>query len=169
MAPEAQPNKALSGKELRNLMVKDFSDMLDQDTMLASHIAYRQVAYSISSKIMLSNPIIPDWTNKVKSKKSTANQVEESEALTAVEAFPLKRTADDEPVNIGVERTRQIVSPNQSRIENELPVPITRRTPDGDSVEDSVVYEKASLPDDGGFPDGVTERMLTDEEIERAD
>jgi hypothetical protein len=164
MAEQAAMNTYLSGKELANLIKNDVDHMLNQDTMLASHVGYRGAAYSVSIKIMTKNPIIPDWTNKVKSKKSTVQQIGDNLAMTAVQAFPLVLEEDDEPVNMGAHLTREIISPNQSRIENGLPVPITRRTAEGNTVEELVHYEKDSLPDDG-FPDGVTERELSDEEI----
>lgn len=164
MAESAAMNTYLSGKELRNLVMQDIGNILDQDTMLQPHVGYRGAAYSVTVKIMTKNPIIPDWTNKARSKKSTAQQISDNPTLTAVQAFPLVIEEDDEPVNMGAELIREIVSPNQSRIENGLPVPITRRTADGHTVEEHVHYEKDSLPEDG-FPDGVTERELSDNEI----
>jgi hypothetical protein len=164
MAEQAAMNTFLSGKELASLIKNDIDHILNQDTMLQPHVGYRGAAYSVTVKIMTKNPIIPDWTNKVRSKKSTEQQISDNPAMTAVEAFPLKVEEEDEPVNLGVELIREIVSPNQSRIENGLPVPITRRTAEGNTVEELVHYDVDSLPEDS-FPDGVTERELSDEEI----
>lgn len=164
MAEQAAMNTLLSGTELKELMKRDFAAILDQDTMLASHVGYRCAAYVITGKIMLKNPIIPDWTNTLRSKKSTEQQIDASAGMAAVDVFPLKIEDGDEPVNVGIELTRNIISPNQSRIENGLPVPITRRTAEGNTVEELVHYEKDSLPEDG-YPDGVTVRELSDAEI----
>lgn len=164
MAEQAAMNTYLSGKELASLIKNDVEHILNQDTMLASHVGYRNASYSVIVKIMTKNPIIPDWTNKTRSKKSTVQQVADNPAMTALAAFPLAIEEGDEPINMGIELIREIVSPNQSRIENGLPVPITRRTAEGDTVQENVMYEKDSLPEDG-FPDGVTERELSDEEI----
>jgi hypothetical protein len=165
MAEQVQPNKPLSGKELKEIIVGDITNILEQDGMLASHIAYNRVAYSVTVKVMTNNPIIPNWPNRTKSKKSTPQQIEVNEALTAVEAFPLVRTEEDEAADFGFLRNREIVSPNQSRIENGLGVPITFRGPDGDMKEEKVHYEVDTLPDDNPFADVVTERALTDAEI----
>lgn len=165
MAEQAQPNKPLSGVELKELIMKDLSSVLDGDTMLVHHIAYRSASYSILVKIMTANPIIPDWTNKTRSKRSTPQQIDARPELAAIHNFPLQREATDEAMDFGLERTRQIISPNQSRIENGLGVPITRRTAEGNVVEEKVHYDIDVLPDDGGFPDGMKERSLTKEEI----
>lgn len=169
MAQDAQPNKALSGVELAKIITNDITNILEQDGMLTGHIAYTKVAYSITVKIMTANPIIPNWTNKTKSKTSTEQQVAGNEALAAVHAFPLKTADGDETANIGVERTRQIISPNQSRIENGLPISVNLRGPDGDIREEKVHYDVEMLPDDGGYPDGVEERELSDAEIAKED
>lgn len=168
MAQDMQPNKPLSGKELRNLIVNDISSVLDQDVMLQHHVAYKQVAYQITVKIMVNNPIIPDWKNKITSKKSTLQQVDANATMESVEAFPLKHEETDEAMDFGMERTRTIESPNQSRIENGLKVPVTRRTAEGDVVEEGILYDTDELPPDG-FPDGVVDRALTDEEVSKVD
>lgn len=165
MPDQAQPNKPLSGVELKQIIMTDIGNILDQDSMLTSHIAYNRAAYSVTVKIMTGNPIIPNWNNRTASKKSTPQQIEKNEAMASVESFPLQLGEEDTPANLGVERTRQIISPNQSRIENGIPVLISFRGADGDVHEEKVMYEPDMLPDDGGFPDGVTERELDDTEI----
>jgi hypothetical protein len=169
MPEVAQPNRALSGVELKELIVKDLESILEQDSMLASHIAYSRVSYSVNVKIQTANPMMPNWSNKVKSRKSTAQQVEGKPQMQAVESFPLTRGKEEEAMDAGVERTRVIVSPNQSRIENGLGVPITRRNEEGNVVEEKVMYEKDMLPDDGPYADVVTEKKLTPAEIETDD
>jgi hypothetical protein len=166
---QAQPNKPLSGSEFREIIVNDISSMLSQDGMLAPHIAYSRVSYMVTVKIMTNNPIIPNWTNRTKSKKSTEQQIGGNESMAAIEAFPMSQSPDDEILNMGLERTRDIISPNQSRIENGLAVPITVRGIDGDVEERKVAYDISMLPDDGGYPDGLKDRTLSDAEIKSED
>lgn len=165
MGQEVQPNRPLSGTELREIIINDVRDILQQDGMLVKHIAYGNVAYCVTVRIMTANPIIPNWTNKTVSRKSTEQQIAENESLEAVYTFPLSTVEADEPLNIGVERTRQIISPNHSRIENGLPVTITFRGPEGDVKEEDIHYEKELIEEGGGFPDSVVDRELDDAEI----
>lgn len=165
MGQEVQPNKPLSGKEYAEIIISDLRRVLEQDSMLASHIAYSQVGHSITVKIMTNNPIIPNWTNSIRSRQSTEQQIADDESLKAIQTFPIPRTEDDEPLDFGEELTRQIISPNHSRIENGLGVPVTFRGADGDTKEEKIIYEPDLLPDDTEFGDVVTQRELTPGEI----
>jgi hypothetical protein len=161
---DPQPNRPLSGAELKKIILQDVENILDQDGMLAHHVAYSRVAYAVTVKVMTNNPIIPEWPNRTRSRKSTPQQIEERPEFEAVKKFPLERAETDVPFDVGMQRIREIVSPNQSRIENELPVTISFRGPDGEPQEKQVIYEKESLPDNG-YPDEVADRELNAAEI----
>jgi hypothetical protein len=167
MGQEVQPNRPLSGKEYIEIILSDIRRVLEQDSMLASHIAYSQVGHSITVKIMTNNPIIPNWSNVSRSQKSTPQQIEDSGELAAIESFPIPRTEDDEPIDFGEELTRQIISPNMSRIENGLGVPINIRGIDGDIKEEKAVYDPESITEHPELADVVTQRELTPGEITR--
>lgn len=165
MGQEVQPNKPLSGKEYIEIILSDIRRILEQDSMLASHIAYSQVGHSVTVKIMTNNPIIPNWSNVSRSQKSTPQQIAENEELAAIHTFPIPRTEEDEPIDFGEELTRKIISPNMSRIENGLGVPISIRGIDGDTKEEKAVYDPESIADNPELADVVTQRELTPAEI----
>lgn len=162
----AQPNRPLNGKELKKIILKDVENILDQDGMLMYHIAYSSVAYSITVKIMTNNPVKPVWPSRTSSQKASIQQVEANPELAAITTFPLARSDGDEGFDVGVERLRDIESPNQSRIENDLPVPVTIRNQDGQMEEKEFYYDKD--PNDP-FPDAVRDRTLTEAEILQVD
>lgn len=165
MAPEAQPNRPLSGSELKQIIMNDVESVLAQDGMLAPHIAFTRVAYSVTVKVMTGNPMMPSWKNRTTSKQSTKQQVEGKQELVAMNQFPLKPVDGEDTLNIGLERKREIISPNHSRIENGMPITITSRGQDGDVKEEKIHYETDLLPDDGEFADKVTGRELSETEI----
>lgn len=166
---ETQPNRPLAGHELRKIILNDVDNILSQDGMLASHIAYKRAAYVVTVKVMTDNPMITEgsWTTETRSKTSTPQQIENNESLAAIETFPLAGERTDNALDIGIERGRQIQSPNVSRIDNELPVTIVFRGPDGDVQEDEVIYDKDMVPEDNEFADIVNQRELSSEETTR--
>lgn len=166
MAQDTQPNRPLSGSELRQIMVKDVDSILQQDGMLASHVAYKDVSYEVTVKVRVSNPMQPVWINTTTSKDSTLQQIAADESMAAVNAFPHKSEDAEETFDIGVSKIREIISPNVSRVENGLPVTISHRTPDGEMKEHPVTYEVDDVEMDDAYRDRVTERELTPAEFE---
>jgi len=165
MSQEVIANKALSGTELRELVSKDLATMLEMDGMLAGHIAYGTVSYEITVKFHTSRPVEPTWQNRITSRGATLQETELNPGLglEALAAFPLK-DADDDAVAFGMQRTREISSPNLTRIQEGLPILITTRESDGQFQEKSVLYETADLPD-GVVVEGVTDKELTAAEV----
>ena len=164
---DKQPNRALTGAELRQVILNDVTDILNGDGMMGSHIAYRRVSYLVTIKVMTDNPMLPDgsWTIKTKSKKSTPQQIEESASMEAVEVHPLAGERTEHHLDLGAERKRVVESPNVTRINNGLPVTITARGSDGETKELQATYEPNMFIEGALNDENVTQRALTDEEI----
>lgn len=149
------PNRPLAGHELKQIMQKDFDSMLNGDGMFSAHMGFRRVAYEISIKLHLDNPMHPEHKNKRVSKDPAKNEVPPK---SDIKAYPLQDPNDD-TVATGVTRTRQIESPNAARIEFELPVEtqhMDRQT--GEIKSKPVVYDKV----------GVTPTKVNDKDISSA-
>jgi hypothetical protein len=139
---EVQPNRPLAGHELKQILLKDFESMLSGDGVFAAHMGYKRVAYEISIKLHVDNPLFPAHTNKRASKDPARNATEQQKA---VEAPPLKNPGDDAQV-LAMKREREIDSPNVARLENDLPVITTsvdRAT--GQVIEKQVRYDKHGI------------------------
>jgi hypothetical protein len=171
MAEQAQPNRALAGNELRKIIMKDVENILDGDGMLASHIAYKKVSYAVTIKIMTDNPMLMggSWTLRANAKPGSIQQIEDTPGMAAVQTFPLAGKLSEEHLESGIERTREIISPNRSRIQNGLPITITSRGADGEVKEQQIEYEGDTLPDDDDpYADKVTDKELSESEITSA-
>ncbi len=167
MPEQAQPNRPLAGTELRKIIARDVNELLEGDGMLAGHIAYKRVSYSVVIKIMTDNPMLPGggWKTETRSRPATKAQIAETVGVEAIETFPLTGEQSEDHLESGVERKREIISPNVSRIMNGLPITVTSRGPDGEVKEHQVTYEDETLPEDlEGLADVVTDKELTPEE-----
>lgn len=138
---EVVPNRPLAGHELRDIMLKDFTAMISGDGMFSAHMGYRRVAYEISIKLHLDNPLHPEHKNKRRSKEPAKN-ADEITKLTA--AYPMQPGED--VVAAGVTRAREIDSPNAARIEFDLPVTIQHMDRTTGEIKDKQVqYDKAGV------------------------
>lgn len=165
MSQEVIQNKALSGTELREIVMKDLGSMLDQDGMLAMHIAYGRVGYEITVKFHTNRPVEPTWQNRTTSRKATVQELElrPGLGLDALDSFPLK-DAEEDAVAFGLQRTREITSPNLTRIQEGLPIAIAAREADGEVKEKDVMYSLDDLPA-GMEKTGVVDRELSADEV----
>jgi len=57
---EVVSNRPLAGTELKEIILEDVKQMLDNDGMLSFHIAYGRVAYEVNIKLMMDNPAFPE-------------------------------------------------------------------------------------------------------------
>jgi hypothetical protein len=161
------PDKPLSGHELKTVIKRDVDNILDQDGMLANHIAFKRVSYEVIIKLHLDNPFYPEHASVITSHPATAQEITKSpdSGLEAVEAFPLKNPTDD-TIKKGTKRTRTIVSNNLARVEHEIPALVQVRTSDG-SIENKEIkytmddfaegYIEDNKPKDHGFEDADVE------------
>lgn len=163
MGQEVQPQKALTGEELKKIVLNNVSSMLDMDGMLAGHVAYGRVAFDVTIKFHTNRPVEPTWDNKTVSRKPTVQELEKFPELGALETFPLKNPPED-AVTMGRKRKREITSPNTARIENALPIDVITRDQGGQIIEKKILYETSDLPD-GHEPSKVEDTELTPEEV----
>lgn len=140
---ETVNNRPLSGSELRQIILADVGNILDKDGMFAPHIGYGRVAYEITIKLHIDNPMYPEHKTVVASQPAARN--DPNPEKKALEAPPLRNTTD-ESVAMGMVRERTIDSPNAARLEHELPVTILRKDLEtGTMKEEGVVYNNKNL------------------------
>ncbi len=118
--------------------------MLSKSGMFTSYIAYGKAAYTITVDMHLANPSMPKHTVVVRSKKPSRS-VPEDDPMHAIEDSP--RLADPGPDSaiVILERTREITSPNSTRIENGMPIE-TQTFKDGKLVTRQIKYDPADVP-----------------------
>jgi hypothetical protein len=130
LSTEMVANKPLSGAELVEVIVKDLRVLLDGDAMFRSHVAYGKVKYSVSVELTLANPTYPKHVAQTRPR----------------EIGPEIEKSDEKVGPVRFTRTREVVSPNVTRIANGLPVTVIAKV-DGQAVERKLDYEgKVELP-----------------------
>jgi hypothetical protein len=113
MQTEKISNKPLKGTELAKIIEDDLQRMLLRDGLLSEFIGYGKVAYSVTVKLMMDNPMYPEHTITVRS-RTDKNKPE-------FEAGPLKNPTAD-AVKSGSKRTRTINNPNLVRVKRDMAV-----------------------------------------------
>lgn len=139
---EIVANRPLSGTELRNIILRDVDNMLSRDGMFTPHIGYGRAAYEIVIKLHLDNPGYPHHDVVVQSREPAKG---DTSTTADVHKPPLQNPSEDSVV-AGMERTRNIDSPNLARLELELPITVQVR--DGQSgamVDQQVTYSNEGL------------------------
>lgn len=132
---EVIPNRALSGSELRELLVRDFTRALDAEGLLSAHLAYGRVSYTVGFRLHLDNPNRPTGGVDISSRIPAAN--DRSPAPT--EAPPLASPSADAVVG-GMELSRSVTSPNAERLREGLPVRTDVRQQDGSVRSEYITY-----------------------------
>lgn len=163
MSQEAQPQKPLTGEELKKIVLLDVEKMLDMDGMLTGHVAYGRVSFVVTVKFHVDRPVEPTWTNTTPSRKATVQELDLRPELVSLETFPLPETEED-AVALGMTRAHEIQSSNTARIENGLPIDVITRDQGGSIVERKIMYETSDLPEDHE-PSRVEDRELTPAEV----
>ncbi len=118
---EVVGNRPLSGPELRTIMIKQFTDMLDRDGMFANHIAYSRVGFKLRYELKLDNPLYPKHENTRESPDPPKS------AVHPIDKVVSPKTMGENTKKAGFEREMMINSPNQARLVFELPVIIQRK------------------------------------------
>lgn len=142
---EIIPNRPLAAHELRQIIEKDVHEILMRDGMLTGQIAYGRCSYKISYELLLDNFTIKKHIGNVVSQARPADVLRQEEELAAIKAHPLAAPSPDAVVTSG-ERTREIDSPNRTRIEEGLPLTTTVRQGEG-LVERQIQYTPDELPE----------------------
>lgn len=146
-ASESVPNRALSTSELRTLLERDFTRMLDNHSLLSSPAAFGRVSYHLS--LMITNEISQQSTDiSLDSKPIAKNVVSTSPALAAVTAHPMP-SQTELTKTLTQELSRMVTSPNAERLREGLPVPVEVKQNDGTTALQTIAYEPdKSMPED---------------------
>lgn len=136
---ETVVNKALSGSELKRIMLADFERALDNDGLLSPHIAYGRISYTLIYRLHMDNPMRPESEMKVDSKPMGKNVVERAPEYAAIEHPPLDNASDDSVVS-ATTVDRKIDSPNAERVRTGIPVPVRVKQMDGTTTEEQITY-----------------------------
>ena len=132
-------NQTLSGSELKQIILRDFTTLLDNHGLLSHQIAYGRVGYQLILKLHVDNAMRPDGTIEMSSRAPARNIVDKHPELTAVESAPLASPSLDAVID-AVQVTREIDSPNAERLRNGIPIPVQRRQDDGTIITEQVTY-----------------------------
>src|SRR5208282_2412016 len=145
---ETVPNRALSGTELKALILADFARLLDGEGLLSAYIAYGRVGYDVSYRLHMDNPLTPEATGTKRSRPSTAAAIAADPSLAALESAPLTSPSADATVSAAT-RTRTVSSPNAERLRTGQPVPVEVKDSDGTRRTEHISY-----PPDASLGDG---------------
>jgi hypothetical protein len=141
---ETIPNKALSGAELKKIMMEKFAHLLHNDTMLGDYMAYGRISYDITLRMHIDNPsssgLVVDTIASSPVGKNIISAMPEMEALES--GPPLKGPLTNKSTASGSRVTHVVTSPNSERLAHELPVPVESRKGDGSIRTEQVKYPK---------------------------
>jgi hypothetical protein len=128
---ETVVNKALSGDELKLIILADAQRLVDNEGLLSPHIAFGRVSYVLRLTLHVDNPFIPDSTIEIATKRNSA--------IPVIEPPPLTDPSDAAEVG-AMELTRTIDSPNAERLREGLPVPVLTKQQDGTTITEQIKY-----------------------------
>lgn len=137
---ERVPNRPLSGIELRTIIQKDVAKILERDGMFTGNIAYNRVAYEVRVSLHAEIAGMPEYLSTTLSRPASKQEIEADPALSAIEeGGKALVNASDESVVSSTETTREIKSPNASRVEHDMPLPLGKLNAEG--REETITYE----------------------------
>lgn len=151
---ETAPPKALSGYELQEILVQDFRRLLRNNSMLAPHLAFGRVAYTIHLAIHLDKISgvetgRPSSDISISSRAIAQNIINHPDnpqpQLAAIEPPPLSSPSEDAEV-FGSSLTREISAPNLERIRAGLPITIERKDLAGNTRTEGIIYPAEDAP-----------------------
>lgn len=150
---EIVQQRGLNGEELKAIMIRDFTEMLNKDAMFAKRIEYARAAYRIKFQVFTGIPSFPEHANQLSSAPPPKGfKVDKSGGREALATPETIKREGEAPLVVGQQRDRVIDSPNLARIENDLPITVQRRDPEKGTFVDvpvnySVDAEKGRNPD----------------------
>lgn len=141
-ASETVPNKALSGAELKTIMLERFKHLLAGECMLADHVAYGRITYDITLRMHVDNPfVIGPSVSTISAQPVGRNILQSAPEMGAIESGPpLREPLTREATASGSRISEEIKSPNRARLAAGLPVPVDVRQRDGSTLTESVTY-----------------------------
>ena len=141
---ELVSNKPLAGVELAEVIRHDVDRLLRESGFLAGQTAYSQVAYELRLTLHLGLPAMPTATDAARSRSQASDAIAADPALAALEPFPLARPAPDAILS-STQITREIQSPNLTRVEHSLPITVEVLGQDGHKREELVDYSPVDV------------------------
>jgi hypothetical protein len=141
---ETVVNKALSGGELKKIILADCQRLVDAEGLLSEHIAFGRVAYSITLRLQIDNPYAAKDGVTIVSvpKRDSSGQ------LGVVESLPLASPSPATELG-AMTLDRKIDSPNAERLREGLPVPVVVKGQDGTTQTESIKYPPDAFPELG--------------------
>lgn len=146
---ETAVNRALSGTELKTLLVADFTRMLDEEGMLSQHIAYGRVAYDLRLRLHVDNAMRAESEITQASRPIAHNIIApDHPELAAIETAPLSAPSKDSAV-VGLQLERNVTSPNAERVRLGIPIQVETKGQDGTTQVEMVKYPPDPTLGDG--------------------
>ncbi|MFH1834048.1 MAG: hypothetical protein ABH877_03400 [bacterium] len=129
LSSETIRNSPLSGPELLECILRDTRELLARDGMFAPYVGYGRVGYVIQVELEMDNLTYPKHLTK----------------RVGGAGVPLPDPGEDAAA-LGLARSRQVISPNATRVLNDLPIK-TVSVAEGQIVEHEVQgYDKGDIP-----------------------
>ena len=128
---ETVVNKPLSGSEIKEIIRADVERLLEGEGLLSHYIAYHRLAYDITLRLHLDNPMRPESEVRVASQPSNS--------APQVESAPLSSPSREASAS-GVSVYRKIKSANEERLRHGLTLPVVTQGPDGTIQTEQVKY-----------------------------
>ena len=86
---EMVANRALSGEEVKELMLADFVRLISQESLLKPHLAYGRISWRIRYTLHTGNQIMDDIGSEIDSKPEGSNITAAIPEIAAKESYPL--------------------------------------------------------------------------------
>lgn len=146
---ETVVNRALSGTELKKIVLSDMQRLVDNEGLLSDHIAFGRVSYRISLTTFVDDPTTPKSTIDIESRPIAHNlRRRRDDALEVIEKFPLAEPSTTAEIG-QLDLTRVIDSPNAERLREGMPIPVLTRGHDGTTQMENITYPPGSFPETG--------------------
>jgi len=149
---EVVHNRALSGLELKSIMRADFERLLTNEGMLSDYLAFGRAAYEIILRVHQDNPYVPVTESRIASKAVGRNVIAGTfkdpdtgeigpprPELAAIEPPPLSNPSPEHVIS-SLSIHRDIDSPNEERLRNDMPIPVIVQQQDGTKITEMVKY-----------------------------
>ena len=117
---ETTINKALSGKEVREAILFDIREILENDDRLSQHLAYDGFSFKATVTVSIPTSVQLEFTREI-------NRSYGDGSLQAAET-----------IEVSTERPQQ--APNDVRYETEQPIPVLSTDEKGNTIEKAVSY-----------------------------
>jgi hypothetical protein len=140
LSKETVINKALSGAELREVILQDAEKLVAANGLLSNHIAYGQIGYELRLTLHLNNFQKTIDETKIFSRPIPLDRQASQPGLAAIAAFPLPAADSADAVLDATRLTRAITSPNAERVRAGMGIPVVRRGQDGSRQEEIIHY-----------------------------